>query len=190
MRFVFFAALLVLLAGCGSVPRSIDNACAVFEQRDGLFNNWRRAAIHAQRRYGVPVPILMATIYVESGFKSNARPPRTRLLGFIPWKRPSSAYGFSQALNGTWDHYRSATGHFMARRTKFADAVDFVGWYHRKNHDRTGIALNDPYRLYLAYHDGPEAYARGSRSSEGREGARRFARITYAYARQLKSCPY
>lgn len=187
MRFVFFAVLL-LLAGCGSVPHSINNACAVFEQRDGLFNNWQRAAEKSSRRYGVPVSVLMATIYVESGFKHNARPPRRWILGIIPWKRPSSAYGYSQALNGTWSRYKRETGHYFAKRTDFDDAVDFVGWYHRKTHERNGIALNDPYRLYLAYHDGNEAYARGRISGSARSAAKRFAKITYTYARQLRGC--
>jgi hypothetical protein len=188
MRIAFFVALLLVLAGCGSAPRAIDNACVVFEQRDGLFNNWRRAAEHASRRYGVPVPILMATIYVESGFRSNARPPRTKLLGFIPWKRPSSAYGFSQAVNGTWDKYRSETGHYLARRTKFADAVDFIGWYHRRSHDQLGISLNDSYRLYLAYHAGQDGYAKRRWSRDAVYGAKRTSRMTYLYAKQLRGC--
>ena len=60
MRIAFIVALL-LLAGCASAPRDTRNACAIFEQRDGWFNNWQRAANHAERQYGVPVPILMAT---------------------------------------------------------------------------------------------------------------------------------
>lgn len=109
MRCVFVVVLL-LLAGCATVPRDTRNACAVFEQRDGLFNNWRRAAYQAEREYGVPVPVLMATIYTESGFRHNAKPPRTKLFGFIPWTRVSSAYGYSQALDGTWARYQSETG--------------------------------------------------------------------------------
>ena len=122
MRIAFIVALL-LLAGCASAPRDTRNACAIFDQRDGWLDNWQRAANHAERQYGVPVPILMATIYTESGFRPNARPPRTKLLGFIPWKRQSTAYGFSQALNGTWSEYKSSTGNVMARRTKFSDAI-------------------------------------------------------------------
>ena len=87
MRIAFSIALLLLLSACASAPSRINNACAVFEQKDGLFNNWSREARKVEREFGVPVPVLMATIYTESGFKAHARPPRTKLLGFIPWKR-------------------------------------------------------------------------------------------------------
>lgn len=187
MRCVLIVVLL-LLAGCASVPRQTQNACTVFEQRDGLFNNWRRAAKSAEREYGVPVPILMATIYTESGFRHNARPPRTKLLGFIPWKRQSTAYGYSQALDGTWARYKRETGRFAARRTDFADAIRFIGWYHYQSHRQNGIARNDAYRLYIAYYSGHAGYARGNWSAQAQTGARRAANIAASYERQLRSC--
>ena len=86
-------ASLLALGACASAPSHINDVCAVFEQNDGWFNNWHREAKQAERKHGVPVPVLMATVRKESGFKSNAKPPRTKLLGFSPWKRKSSAYG-------------------------------------------------------------------------------------------------
>ena len=80
----------------------------------------------------MPVPVLMATLRKEFGFQHNAKPPRTWLLGFIPWKRVSTAYGYSQALDATWAQYQRETGNESADRTDFADAVDFVGWYDAK----------------------------------------------------------
>lgn len=190
MRRVFFATLL-LLSGCASVPHHTTNACAIFNQHDGFFNNWRSETKKAERHYGVPAPILLATIYVESGFRSNARPPRTKLFGFIPWKRPSSAYGYSQALDGTWSRYKAETGHFLARRNNFGDAVDFAGWFHQKSHLANNIPLNDPYHLYLAYHSGQSGYARGSYrgNSAALYGAKRFTKMAYRYAAQLRRCP-
>ena len=124
MRSAFFIALLALsLTACASAPSRITDACAIFAQRDGLFNNWARDAKAAEREYGVPVPILMATIYVESGFRAKARPPRTYLLGFIPWKRVSTAYGYAQALDGTWATYKRETGRWNASRSDFGDAI-------------------------------------------------------------------
>ncbi|MDI7860941.1 transglycosylase SLT domain-containing protein [Rhizobiaceae bacterium n13] len=186
MRGVLVVVLL-LLAGCGTVPSQTRNACAVFEQRDGIFNNWRKAAESTEREYGVPVPILMATIYAESGYQPYARPPRTKLLGFIPWKRPSSAYGYAQALDGTWERYKDETGRWTARRSDFSDAVQFIGWYHRKSHEVNGIPLNDPYRLYLAYHSGHAGYAKGSWRTNGdaTKGAKRAAGMATIYSRQL-----
>lgn len=190
MRWVFLACAL-FLAGCATVPRHTTNACALFDEKDGFFNNWRDATRRAEARWGVPAPILLATIYTESGFRSNARPPRKMLLGFIPWSRRSSAYGYSQALDGTWSHYVQETGRFSARRSSFADAVDFAGWFHRKSHDMNGIALNDPYNLYLAYHSGQAGYAKRSYvgNADALKGAERFTRIAYRYAGQLRTCP-
>lgn len=191
MRGVLIVGLLLALTACAKPPGETRNACAIFEQRDGLFNNWRRAAVKTEREYGVPVPILMATIYTESGFRKNARPPRTKLLGFIPWTRQSSAYGYSQALDGTWERYQRETGRGGARRADFSDAMDFIGWYHKQSSIKNGIALNDPYQLYLAYHSGHTGYEKGSwrNNREALQGAKRFTEITYTYARQLQSCP-
>ncbi|MDZ5697102.1 transglycosylase SLT domain-containing protein [Chelativorans sp. M5D2P16] len=180
--------LLLVLAGCASTPDNINNACSVFQQRDGWFNDWYSAAKRTERTYGVPVPVLMATIRVESGFKANARPPRKKLLGFIPWKRPSSAYGYSQALDGTWAEYKRATGKPMATRRSFADAVDFVGWYHYRSNQKNGIALNDTYNLYLAYYAGHGGYARGNFGSGTRRAAQKAAAMADSYARQIRSC--
>lgn len=189
MRAVFLI-LLLTLAGCATAPHNINNACAVFQQRDGWFNNWYNAAKRTERAYDVPVSVLMATIRVESGFKGNARPPRKKLLGVIPWKRPSSAYGYSQALDGTWQEYKRATGRYGARRNNFADAIDFVGWYHRRSHERNGIALNDAYSLYLAYYSGHNGYAKGSwKGNPGiQRAARKAASMAQTYAAQIRSC--
>jgi hypothetical protein len=160
----------------------------VFDQRDGMFTSWQRSAEKAEKKYGEPVPILMATMYTESGFQPNARPPRTKLFGFIPWKRQSTAYGYSQALNGTWDHYQSATGNWSARRTNFSDAIDFIGWYHWQNSQTTGIQLNDAYSLYLAYYSGPKGYMRGDWRSNAQlqKTAQRFAGMAATYQQQLQ----
>ena len=49
---------------------------------------------------------LMAIIRQESSFDPNAAPDREKILGIIPWKRPSSARGYSQAVDATWDQYK------------------------------------------------------------------------------------
>lgn len=183
-------ALLLALSACATAPSHINDVCAVFEQNDGWVNNWQTAAKRAERKYNVPVPVLMATLRKESGFKRNAKPPRTKLLGFIPWKRQSSAYGYSQALDGTWSQYQLETGNWSARRSSFADAVDFVGWYHGKTADTYGVARNDTYHLYLAYYMGWTAYKRGDWQSNA--GIQAYARATddmaKKYETQLQTC--
>ena len=95
-----------------------------------------------------------------------------------------AATGFSQALDGTWSQYQRETGNWAARRTKFADAVDFVGWYHSKTADTYGVARNDTYNLYLAYYLGWTAYGRGNRGDAGVQG---YARATDKMARDYDS---
>lgn len=187
---VLVLILLLMLAGCATAPHHINNVCSVFEQRDGWFNNWYRAAKQAEAEYGVPVPVLMATVRKESGFRPYARPPRKWILGFIPWKRPSSAYGFSQALDGTWSHYKRATGHWGADRNSFADAINFIAWYHYQSHILNGIPLNDAYDLYLAYYYGHTGYARGAWKSNAsiQRVARETAQMAQNYAAQMQAC--
>ncbi len=95
MKRILFLVALLTLGGCATAPRQVNNVCAVFDQRGGWFNNWQTAAVRTSREFGVPVPVLMATIYTESGFQPYARPPRTKILWIIPWKRPSSAWLFA-----------------------------------------------------------------------------------------------
>ncbi len=191
MRIAFFIALMMCaLTACATAPSRITNACAIFDQKDGLFNNWARQAKAAEARYGVPVPTLMATIYVESGFQPYAKPPRKYILGFIPWGRISSAYGYAQALDGTWAHYKAETGNWNASRSNFADAIDFVGWYHYTSHMKNGIPLNDSYRLYLAYYTGQAGYARGDFGSGVKRTAQKSAGMAERYEAQLRGCGY
>lgn len=193
MRGVFVVVLLLTaLAGCATAPSQITNACAIFEQRDGLFNNWKKDAQAAEREFGVPVPVMMATIYTESSFQPYARPPRNKLFGFIPWGRKSTAYGYAQALDGTWKVYQRETGRWNASRTDFTDAIHFVGWYHAKSNRQNGIALNDPYNLYLAYYSGHGGYAKGvwRNNTAIQKAARRSANMAIRYEKQLQDCGY
>lgn len=190
MKRVLFLVALVMLGGCATAPRQIGNVCSVFDQRDGWVNNWQSAASKASREYGVPVPVIMATIYTESGFQPYARPPRKMFLGFIPLGRPSSAYGYSQALDGTWARYQRETGRWGASRTNFADAAHFVAWYHYQSYLKNGIDRGDAYNLHLAYHLGHAAYAKGAYRGNALalKAAQRTATTANRYGSQLRSC--
>ena len=187
---IALVAALAGLAGCASQPSRINDVCAVFAQNDGWVRNWQRSAYAAERKYGIPVPVLMATVRKESGFKSDARPPRKKILGFIPGKRASSAYGYSQALNGTWAQYVSESGNFGARRASFHDAIDFVGWYHAKTVSKYGVAPGDMYSLYLAYYHGWGGYAKGSwrNNASIMNYARQADDMARKYSTQLQGC--
>ncbi|WP_455479467.1 transglycosylase SLT domain-containing protein [Bartonella sp. B23] len=188
---LFFLALVFLLEGCAtSHPLYTNDACAILAQKDRFCNNWKKASENAEMRYGIPMPIILATIKMESNFRHNARPLRTKLLGVIPWKRRSTAYGYSQALDSTWAMYLRSTGRSFARRTNFADAVDFIGWYHRQSVRRNGVRFDDAYSLYLNYHMGHGAYARsrGHVTAALAQAAQRMARISRQYEQQLRTC--
>lgn len=189
-RILLFVALASMLGGCASTPIRTSNACAVLDQKNGFFTNWERSAKKAEREYGIPVPVILATMYTESGFRHNARPPRKKLMGFIPWKRQSSAYGYAQALDGTWDRYRRETGHGSARRTNFEDAAQFIGWYHRESVRKNGVSPTDTYSLYLNYYLGHGGYAKGSgrNNSTAVRGAQRAQQIAQKYDSQLQQC--
>jgi len=110
----------------------------------------------------VPVPVQMATIHQESRFIGDARTPFRYTLGVIPMGRQSSAFGYAQALDGTWEEYKAETGNRRARRDRIRDATDFMGWYMNKTRERNGIPLSDARNQYLAYHEGHAGFARGS----------------------------
>ena len=119
------------------------------------------------KKWGVPVHVQLAIIYQESRFVHDAKPPRKKLLWVIPWKRQSSAYGYGQILDSTWDSYRKDTGHRWADRDDFSDVVDFIGWYGNQSHKLAGIAKDDTYNQYLAYHEGQGGFRRKTYLKKG-----------------------
>jgi hypothetical protein len=189
-RFLRAAVLLVLLASCGggrfSAPRDLDNACAIVAERPEYYRSMKAA----QRKWGVPVSVQMATIHQESKFVGNARTPHQFVLGIIPVGRQSSAYGYSQALDGTWEEYQDAEGGRGARRDRIGDATDFMGWYMAESERRLGIPRSDARNQYLAYHEGRTGYANGSYNGKAWlvEVADKVAARAERYRAQLASC--
>jgi len=179
------------LAACGggrgtSAPSELDNACAILKERPTYY----RAFKSAERKWGVPVHVQMATIYQESKFKSDARTPFRYTLGVIPMGRQSSAYGYSQALDGTWDEYKRREGRPRAKRNRIRDASDFMGYYMNITRERNGISLSDTRNQYLAYHDGHTGFARGTyrRKAWLMRVADEVDQRAEMYKRQLASC--
>ncbi|MEN8159036.1 MAG: hypothetical protein ABFS41_03080 [Myxococcota bacterium] len=144
---------------CASLPpRQIDDVCAIFSEKDG----WQAAAVSAERRWGVAVPVMMAVLHQESRFRARARPDWRFGLGVVPLGPASSAFGYGQAKVGTWGDYQRLAKRPDARRDRFADAVDFVGWYGDVIERAAGVRKDDPFNLYLAYHEGPAGFSRRS----------------------------
>ncbi|MEM9402727.1 MAG: transglycosylase SLT domain-containing protein [Pseudomonadota bacterium] len=187
MRRLIGIVLCLLLAGCATrPPENVENICAIFEERGA----WYKAARKSEKRWGTPIHVQMAIIKQESTFKFNARPPRQKLLGFIPWTRPSNAYGYAQALDSTWKTYQKDTGRRFAQRDDFADAIDFVGWYTNNSQASVGISKWDPYNQYLAYHEGAGGWKRGTYKRKGwlKDVAKRVDYRAREWGAQLKRC--
>lgn len=182
------AALLALgLGGCSSTPpESPDDLCAVFREKPG----WYRDARAAERKWRIPIHVAMAFVHRESSYVADARPPRGRLLWVIPWRRPSSAYGYAQATSEAWQDYRQDTDRFLADRSDFDDAVDFIGWYNDRSARQLNIARDNAYHLYLAYHEGPTGYRRGTWRSKPqvRGYAQKVKDRAARYRAQLDRC--
>lgn len=177
----------ILATGCVTAPPTVtSNICHIFEEKRG----WYKAARKAKSQWGTPIPVAMAFIHQESSFKAKAKPPRRRFLWIIPGPRLSSAYGYPQAKDSTWDWYRKASGNGWADRDDFADAVDFIGWYNAESHRRNGIAENDAYHLYLAYHEGHGGFTRRSFKNKAwlKSVATRVSARSGRYAVQLDGC--
>ena len=185
------AALLVLaLAGLWisrspPPPDAPDDLCAIYQQR----LSWYRDSRDAAARWAVAEPMIMAILFQESGLRATIRPPRRRYLGFIPGPLPSSAYGYAQAVDATWRQFQVEAGRRASRRS-FTDAVEFVAWYSAELVGVLGLSRTDVESLYLAYHEGPGGYARGSHLAkpEVRRSARRVAARAARFESQLASC--
>lgn len=177
----------IMMVGCSATPpANPDNICAIFEEKD----DWYDAAIDMNERWGVPLHVPMAMMYQESSFRHDAKPPKKYLLGFIPWGRVSSAYGYSQAKTMTWADYKRETGRSWADRDDFDDAIDFMGWFITKTHKLNGVSKWDAYGQYLNYHEGWGGYRKKSHNKKAWliKTSRKVKARSLRYAKQYKGC--
>ena len=185
-QFVYCISLLLILTSCQDPKTDYPlNACKTLDQ-----GSWYRHAARAEHKWGVPIEIQLAIIYQESGFQSNIRPPKKYVLGIIPWGNVSSAYGYAQALNPVWGEYMRERGGVLTRRTRFKDAVDFIGWYlHQASHS-LGISKNDAFNLYMVYHEGISGYKSGSYKKNKllNASAKKVQDMALLYKKQLADC--
>lgn len=177
----------LIMSSCASVPpQQPNNACEIFDEKRG----WYKAARKAKKKWGMPVHVGLAFVHRESHYVANAKPPRKKLLGLVPWRRLSSAYGYAQATDEAWQDYLKDTGRWFVDRDDFGDAMDFIGWYNHRSHKHLGIGKHEAYKLYLAYYSGPTGYRKGVwKSSPTIKGyAQKVKDQAGRYAAQLKRC--
>ena len=181
----------MILIGCATSsgtppPENVENVCSIFQEK----TDWYQDVMAAERKWGTPAHVLMSIVRYESNFVDNARPPMKTFMWLIPLGRPSSAYGYCQAVNGTWKNYLAETGNSDADRINFHDAMDFIGWYTNVSYKKLGISKQDGYNQYLAYHEGHLGYSQQSYNNKDwlLRVAQKVHNTSEVYALQLSSC--
>ena len=185
MKTILIILMAMMLSACAtSPPTNQADICSIFDEKRG----WKKDAKRAQKRWGSPVPVMMAIMKQESSFVDDARPGRVKFLGLPLWRK-SSSYGYSQAKDDTWRWYEKSIGR-NRDRDDFDDAIDFIGWYNHQSNKTNGIAKTDTYSLYLAYHEGHGGYRKRSYKNKKwlLSVAAKVRDQAARYSAQYKSC--
>ena len=181
---LIYFVIFFFVVSCSSVPKYPNNACKIFGQK----YLWYKHTKKSSRIYGAPVHIILAFVNKESGFNRWAKPKRTKLFKVIPYKRPSSSFGYSQAVKGTWKQYKNETGNKLATRTRFKDSVDFIGWYTNKTEKILKIPKTDAFKQYIAYHEGWGNYKNYKKNTKVIGLAKKVKKQSDKYKNQLQKC--
>ena len=176
--------ILLLISACSSIPKNTSNSCSIFNER----YLWFKHASKSEKKWGTPVYLQLAIIKMESDFDWLAKPPRQKLFKVIPYKRPSTSFGYSQAVNGTWEQYKKETGNKLAVRTRFKDSVDFIGWYTSKTEKILNIPKHNAFKQYIAYHEGWGNYKNYKKNKKIVQLAKKVKIQSDKYKRQLENC--
>ena len=182
-RFFLILSLLSFSA-CSSIPSNTADGCSIFSER----YLWYKFAKKTEKRWGTPIYIQLAIIRMESDFDWLARPERQKIFKVIPYKRPSSSLGYSQAVKGTWRQYKEETGNKLASRILFKDSVDFIGWYTTKSSQILKISKKDAFKQYLAYHEGWGNFKHYKKNKKVIGLAKKVERQSKIYRKQLLKC--
>jgi hypothetical protein len=181
-----FIIITIFIVSCSSVPKYPQNACKIFSEN----YLWYKSAKKSSEIYNVPIHIILAFVNKESGFNRWAKPKRKKLFKIIPYKRPSSSFGYSQAIKKTWELYKTETQNPLALRTRFKDSVMFIGWYMNKTNKINKISLDDSYRQYLNYYLGWGNYSNKTYKTDKKAiiYAKNVQKQSRIYKGQLKEC--
>ena len=180
--FLFFG--LLFFTACSSIPQNTSDGCSIFSER----YLWYKHAKKTEKKWGTPINLQLAIIKMESDFDWLAKPARQKLFKVIPYKRPSSSFGYSQAIKGTWKQYKDETGNKYALRTRFKDSVDFIGWYTNKTEKILKISKKDSFKQYLAYHEGWGNFKNYKNNQKVILIAKKVQRQSDKYKKQLAGC--
>ena len=184
LKLVNILLFFLILSSCSSIPKNTADSCSIFNER----YLWYKYAKKTEQKWGAPIYLQLAIIKMESDFDWLAKPERQKIFKVIPYKRPSSSFGYSQAVKGTWDQYKKETNNKLATRARFRDSVDFIGWYTDKTEKLLKISKKNVYRQYLAYHEGWGNYKNYKNNKKVIILAKRVAEQANSYRKQLKKC--
>ena len=176
--------IILFLPACSSIPKNASNSCSIFEEK----YLWYKHAKKTEKKWGTPVYLQLAIIKMESSFNRFAKPPRQKLFKVVPYKRPSSSFGYSQAVIGTWKQYKDETGNKFATRTRFKDSVDFIGWYTNKTEKILKVSKKDAFKQYIAYHEGWGKFKNYKSNKKVINLAKRVEKQSNIYKQQLVEC--
>ena len=180
----YLIILFILFSSCSSIPKNTSNSCSIFEEK----YLWYKHAKKTEKKWGTPIYLQLAIINMESSFNRFAKPPRQKLFKVVPYKRPSSSFGYSQAVKGTWKQYKDETGNKFATRSRFKDSVDFIGWYTNKTEKILKVSKKDAFRQYIAYHEGWGDYKNYKKNKKVINLAKRVEKQSNIYKQQLSDC--
>ena len=181
---LIFLFLFFFIFSCSSIPKNTADGCSIFSER----YLWYKHVKKAEQKWGTPIYIQLAFIKMESDFDWLARPERLKIFKIIPYRRPSSSFGYSQAVKGTWKQYKEETNNKLATRTRFKDSVDFIGWYTNKTEKLLKISKKDAFRQYIAYHEGWGNYKKYKEKPKVILLAKKVQQQSDKYKRQLNKC--
>ena len=181
---LIFLFLFFFIFSCSSIPKNTADGCSIFSER----YLWYKHAKKAEQKWGTPIYIQLAFIKMESDFDWLARPERLKIFKVIPYRRPSSSFGYSQAVKGTWKQYKEETNNKLATRTRFKDSVDFIGWYTNKTEKILKISKKDAFRQYIAYHEGWGNYKNYKKKQKVILLAKKVQQQSDKYKSQLNKC--
>ena len=184
LKLVNILLFFLILSSCSSIPKNTADSCSIFSER----YLWYKHTKKAEQKWGTPIYIQLAFIKMESGFDWLAKPERLKIFKVIPYRRPSSSFGYSQAVKGTWEQYKKETNNPLATRTRFKDSVDFIGWYTNKTAKLLKISKKDAYRQYLAYHEGWGNYKNYKNNQKVIILAKKVTEQANEYRKQLSKC--
>lgn len=174
------ASLLLALAlsGCATMESKTtdhaDDACKMLTEN----KDWKKATYRAWQKWGVPISVQLSVIKHESSFNGDAS------------AKTSTAYGYAQALSGTFNDYKKDTNNHGANRGSFYDSTDFIGWYFSNTIKQIGHNPYDAAVFYLAYHEGIGGYQKRTHFKKKwlTDKSREVQKLADKYRVQINKC--